>query len=207
MRMIAMLVLGLGLSVGSAFAVTVTLSDGRTVQGDVVNADSKSVQLNVSGTNMTYYSDEIKDVDGKSLTDYVAASTIPAADLNTSAPQEPAAPIDPAKKELILKFIDVFGTRQALENNFNLMLKQIDKAKPEEAKKIRERVKVDEIIDRLLPIYDRNFTADDLNAFITFYGSPEGQKLISTIPVLMKESVRESIKYMQEKFPEEKQPK
>ena len=33
----------------------------------------------------------------------------------------------------------------------------------------------------------------------------EGQKLINTIPELMKESVKESVKYMQEKFPEVKQ--
>ena len=105
---------------------------------------------------------------------------------------------------MILKFIDVFGTRQALSNNFDLMLKQIEKEKPDEAQKIRQRVKVDEIIERLLPIYDRNFTSVDLKAFIAFYGSPEGQKLIGTIPELMKESVQESVKYMEEKFPEVK---
>ena len=47
--------------------------------------------------------------------------------------------------------------------------------------------------------------SEDLKAFIAFYGSAEGQKLISTIPELMKESVQESIKYMEEKFPEVKQ--
>ena len=92
-----------------------------------------------------------------------------------------------------------------MTNNFELMLKQIEKEKPDEAQKIRQRVKVDEIIERLLPIYDRNFTSEDLKAFIAFYGSAEGQKLISTIPELMKESVQESVKYMEEKFPEVKQ--
>ena len=113
--------------------------------------------------------------------------------------------IEQSKKELILKFIDVFGTRQALTNNFEMMIKQIEKEKPDEAQKIRQRIKVDEIIERLLPIYDRNFTSEDLNAFISFYASHEGKKLISTIPELMKESVQESVKYMEEKFPEAKQ--
>jgi hypothetical protein len=129
-----------------------------------------------------------------------------AAPQETGAVPTPASgTIDPEKRDLILKFIDVFGTRQALTNNFNMMLKQIEKEKPDEAQKIRDRVNVEEIIQRLLPIYDRNFTSDDLRAFIAFYGSPEGQKLISTIPELMKESVQESIKYMEEKFPEVKQ--
>ena len=55
------------------------------------------------------------------------------------------------------------------------MLEQIEKEKPDEAQKIRQRVKVDEIIERLLPIYDRNFTSEDLKAFIDFYGSDEGR--------------------------------
>ena len=84
------------------------------------------------------------------------------------------------------------------------MLQQIEKEKPDEAQKIRQRVKVDEIIERLLPIYDRNFSSEDLKGFIAFYGSTEGQKLIGTIPELMKESVQESVKYMEEKFPEVK---
>ena len=83
--------------------------------------------------------------------------------------------MDPDKKALILKFIDVFGTRQALTNNFDVMLKQIEKEKPDEAQKIRQRVKIDEIIERLLPIYDRNFTSEDLKAFIDFYGSPRAR--------------------------------
>ena len=83
---------------------------------------------------------------------------------------------------MILKFIDVFGTRQALTNNFELMLKQIAKEKPDEAQKIRQRVKVDEIIERLVPIYDRNFTSDDLKAFIAFYESAEGQEINSHHP-------------------------
>ena len=145
---------------------------------------------------MTYYADEIKDVDGKP---FAAKQTAPAPPLAGPA-GEPVAPqpavqpeaatppeaasnhvsapvstpaaegIDPDKKALILKFIDVFGTRQALTNNFEMMLKQIEKEKPDEAQKIRQRVKIDEIIQRLLPVYDRNFTSEDLKGFIAFYG-------------------------------------
>ena len=223
MRILGLMVVMLFSSVCWASAVTVNLSDGRSVQGDIVKQDSKSLQISVDGVTMTYYADEIKDIDGApfaaSQTQSVPVIAAPAAQPGTAADQArdnmtppAAAPviggasaIDPDKKVLILKFIDVFGTRQALTNNFEMMLKQIAKEKPDEAQKIRERVKVDEIIDRLIPIYDRNFTSEDLKAFIDFYGSPEGQKLISTIPELMKESVVVSVKYMQEKFPEVKQ--
>jgi hypothetical protein len=226
MRIIGMIFVVMLLVVGQARAEVVNLTDGRSVQGSILQKDAKSLQVSVDGVTMTYYADEIKDIDGKpfsgaqaqtapdagnapqpvSATDTGTQSTVTT---NSPAPVPEAAAVsaasvDPDKKALILKFIEVFGTRQALTNNFELMLKQIAKEKPDEAQKIRDRVKVDEIIDRLLPIYDRNFSADDLKAFIDFYQSPQGHKLIATIPELMKESVQESVKYMEEKFPEAK---
>lgn len=245
MRILGMMIM-IFFAVGAASAATVNLINGSAVQGDIVKKDKKSLQISVEGVTVTYYADEIKDIDGKPFasvqTQLVAkaAAPVPAAQPEVAAkppavqpeavaqpevaakpststpvaqPETAAQPapasgtIEQDKKALILKFVDVFGTRQALINNFDLMLKQIEKEKPDEAQKIRERVKVDEIIERLLPIYDRNFTSDDLKAFIAFYGSAEGQKLIGTIPELMKESVAESVKYMEEKFPEVKQGK
>lgn len=237
MRILIMMVMMMFLGLGGAFAATINLTDGGSVQGNIIKQDSKSLQINVDGVTMTYYADEIKDIDGAPFASAQtqsapepaapapvaqpeAAAPLPAAQPEAAAPapaaqpevttpvaqpEEPASAagaIDPDKRILILKFIDVFGTRQALTNNFAMMLKQISKEKPDEAQKISDRVKVDEIIERLLPIYDRNFTSEDLKTFIAFYGSAEGQKLISTIPELMKESVQESVKYMQEKFPE-----
>ena len=222
---------------GLSFAATINLTDGRAVTGDILKQDNKSLQISVDGVAMTYYADEIKDIDGQAfaaaskagIAKPVVAKSAPAPAVKPQAESQPEAMapsealsspdtvvpsadapvsaadiIDQDKKTLILKFIDVFGTRQALTGNFETMLKQIEKEKPDEAKKIRQRVRIDEIIERLLPIYDRNFTTEDLKAFISFYASPEGQKLIRTIPQLMKESVGESVKYMQEKFPEVK---
>jgi len=191
--MIVMVMFGIG---GQAFAATVNLTDGRVVQGDIIKQDPKSLQMSVEGITMTYYADEIKDIDGKPF--------VPGPSGPVAVPQAlPAADgIDQDKKTLILKFIDVFGTRKALTNNLDSVLKQIEKENPEEAQKFRQRLNVDEIIDRLLPIYDHNFTTYDLRALIAFYGSPEGQKLLDTLPILMKESVGVSVKYMKEKFPE-----
>jgi hypothetical protein len=214
MRVLGMMVMMMSLVAGLASAASVDLKDGRVIQGDIIKQDNKSIQISVDGVTMTYYADEVKDIDGKPLATgqaspaaavaapVVQPGPVVTAPVSTSEASSAQGTVDQDKKALILKFIDVFGTRQTLKNNFEAMLKQIEKDKPDEALKIRERVKVDEIIDRLIPIYDRNFTTEDLNAFIAFYGSPEGQKLIYTMPQLMKESVLESVKYMREKFPE-----
>jgi len=104
------------------------------------------------------------------------------------------------KRELILKFIDVFGTKSAMEQNLNTMFEDMGLDDPQ-TQKFKDNVRVDEIIEQLIPLYDKHFSADELKAYITFYSSPEGQRLLQTIPVLMEESVDISAKYFEEKFP------
>ena len=112
-----------------------------------------------------------------------------------------AQAIDPTKKELILKFIDVFGTKEAMHQNLGDMLATLPADNPD-TEKLKNNINVDEIIDRLVPIYDKQFSASELKAFIAFYSSLEGQKLVRGIPIIMKDSVDVSAKYFQEKFPE-----
>jgi len=126
-------------------------------------------------------------------------AAVPAAE-----PAPAAAPAGPAvmgaKRELILKFIDVFGTRRAMEQNLQTMFNDMGAADPQ-TQKFKDNVRVDEIIEQLIPLYDKHFSEDELKACITFYSSPEGQKLLQTIPVLMQESVDISAKYFEQKFP------
>lgn len=117
-----------------------------------------------------------------------------------------ATTISAAKKDLILKFIDVFGTREAMNQNLDAMLKTLPPDNPE-TKKLQENIKVDEIIERLLPVYDKQFTDEELQSYIDFYSSPQGRKLVSGIRDIMRDSVEVSAQYFQEKFPELKQEK
>ena len=64
MRILGMMVMMMLLCLGPASAATVNLNDGRVVQGNIVKQDNKSLQISVDGVTMTYYADEIKDVDG-----------------------------------------------------------------------------------------------------------------------------------------------
>jgi len=131
-----------------------------------------------------------------------AAAAQPAAVTPTPAavPAEPAPTVMGEKRELILKFIDVFGTRRAMEQNLETMFKDMGPNDPQ-TQKFKDNVRVDEIIEQLIPLYDKHFSADELKACIAFYSSPEGQKLLQTIPVLMQESVDISAKYFEQKFP------
>ena len=130
------------------------------------------------------------------------AATQPVAAIPAPA-EEAAAPVMGEKRDLILKFIDVFGTRRTMEQNLKAMFEDMGPNDPQ-AKKFKDNVRVDEIIEQLIPLYDKHFSAEDLKAFITFYSSTEGKKLLDTIPLLMRDSVDISARYFEEKFPEEK---
>ncbi len=117
----------------------------------------------------------------------------------------PAASVSPERTTLILKFIDVFDTKKAMEENLDLMIKSMPADDPQ-TQKIKSGVNVDEIIQRLVPLYAAKFTDEQLNAFIAFYSSPDGQKLLSEIPQIMQESVDVTAQYFDEKFPEMNEP-
>lgn len=199
------------------FAETIHLKNGKTVSGTIADRSDKSIKITVDGMNMTYFADEIADIDGAPMQTATAATpaVVTPAAAPVAAQEEPVvneasapAPVEPvtagSKRDLILKFIDVFGTRAAMTQNLAAMVKSLPADNPQTAK-IKEGIKVDEIIDRLIPIYDKQFSADDLKAFIAFYSSAAGQKLVQGIPEIMRESIDVSGQYFQEKFPEMKE--
>lgn len=219
MKILLFIFLSLSFLVPYAQAETINLKDGRSVSGKIKQKDNSQVVIEVNGLEMTYYSDEIKDIDGKPM---VPPAVVPPSPVATAAPKAPEAPVvkspeapaiavakpvevkeDPAQKRaLILKFIEVFGTRTAMQRNFDAMLNSLAQQKPEEALKIRERFKIDEVIERLIPLYDKYFTSEDLKTYIDFYSSEKGQKLIKSIGLIMKDSIQVGAAYLKEKFPE-----
>ncbi len=194
-----LVILILCVNISPAIAASVRLNDGREVKGTIVEQTAQAIRVEVGGAVMTYFADEVKDVDGQpmgvAVKPQAVSQTVP---LKAIVPNE----VSVEKRALILEFMSVFGSKEALRLNFDRMLAQASEEKPEMAQKIKDRVKVDEIIDELIPVYDRNFSAQELKAFIAFYSSAAGKKLIATIPLMMKDSVEVSVRYMQRKFPE-----
>jgi uncharacterized protein len=50
-------------------------------------------------------------------------------------------------------------------------------------------VPVDELINAVIPIYQRHLSKTDLEELIRFYGSPVGQKLLREQPQILQESM------------------
>jgi uncharacterized protein len=175
-------------------AATIHLKNGKAVTGTILEQNDKNVKVSVDGTTMTYYADEVQDIDG------VALAQAPKAQPLTGVIQ-PVASVPGAKRDLILKFIEVFGTKDAMAKNLEAMMQSLPADDPQ-SQKIKNNIKVDEIIEQLIPLYDKQFSEADLKGFIDFYSSPQGRKLVQSIPEIMRGSVEVSAKYFQEKFPE-----
>jgi hypothetical protein len=50
-----------------------------------------------------------------------------------------------------------------------------------------EEVKVDEMVELVIPIYQKRFTSQDVDGLIKFYQSPVGKKMVAQLPVIMQE--------------------
>lgn len=46
----------------------------------------------------------------------------------------------------------------------------------------------DSLLAMLMPVYDKYYTNEDLEGLIAFYGSPLGQKLLKSMPAVLRES-------------------
>ena len=189
-----------------AQAELVILKNGIAVEGTITERAGKKIIMDVKGVPMTYYLDEIEVIDGVVPT----PQEEPAPAVHTAVPAVAPTPFPQPtpsglpKKDLILKFIDVFGTRTSLTQNFKQLTKSIP---PAQAQEFERSVNVGELIQALVPIYDKYFTEEELQTYIDFFSSPAGKKLVETIPHVMTDSVGVSLKYFKEKLPSAPAPK
>jgi uncharacterized protein len=56
--------------------------------------------------------------------------------------------------------------------------------------KFEKRLKTRDLIDQLIPLYDKYYSLEDLRAANTFYESPAGQRILKATPQLMQESMK-----------------
>ena len=130
-----------------------------------------------------------------------------------------AASDAPATKEDIQKYLDVMHSREMMAKMVDAMskpmhqmiheqyLKDKDKlpADFEErtSKMIDDRMKSfpwDEMLDAMVPVYQKYLTKGDVTALVAFYGTPTGQKLLRDMPAMMQESMERMMPLMRKQL-------
>jgi hypothetical protein len=117
----------------------------------------------------------------------------------------------PASKEDINRLLDVMHSRDMMTTVMNLMSKQLGSMvhqqvsqnhdlPPDAEARINKMVQdmyknfpVDDLIQAMIPVYQRHFTKGDIDAVVAFYSSPAGQKFLSEMPAITQESMQASM--------------
>lgn len=123
-----------------------------------------------------------------------------------STAQDQASPaqaktIDPAKEADIRSLMELMGAREqvreAVNNSSEQYREKLLSSVPDNEKgqafvtsfveSYQKNFDVDQVTEKLVGIYDRHYTADDIKALLQFYGSPVGQKVAAETPQIARE--------------------
>ena len=101
--------------------------------------------------------------------------------------------ISPEKEKAIRQLLDVTGTTKVMKQMMDQMMTSFHGSfpdvPPEAWTKLRARLNTDDLINLMLPVYDKHYTLDDINGLLAFYQTPLGQKVIATMPQITQESM------------------
>ncbi len=119
-----------------------------------------------------------------------------------------AANTVPSKDE-VLKFLEVLRIKSQLTQYFDGVAKQaklgaeqgfkskVPNATPAQmaevdqfAENLFKNMPIDEMVDAMVPIYQKHLTKEDLDGILAFYASPVGQKLQREQPAMMREGMQ-----------------
>jgi len=180
-----------------ASAEVIYLRNGRKVEAPIVQKTGYGVVVKVNGALRTYYKNEIERIEesepetaGKETASEKAAPEVPVPDISEIPPQ---------KAELALRLLDAIGARNNIATAFN---KIIQEAPEEDQPRLREFLKVDDVLKSIVPLYAQHYTEKEMKELIRFYLSPLGQKQLKLAPTILDESMRQTILYFQKKMTE-----
>lgn len=130
----------------------------------------------------------------------VAQSSAPAKTQEEGA--KPAAKVATEKEAAIRKLFEIQGTRQSMgqvlagmNTNMKPMLSKMlppgdyqDKLIPLFFEKFQSKMKADDLIEMLIPVYDKYLSKEDIDGLAQFYQTPVGKKMVSVLPQLAVET-------------------
>ncbi|MBN4003041.1 DUF2059 domain-containing protein [Nostoc sp. LPT] len=116
---------------------------------------------------------------------------------NTIAPSSNAQEIE--KTNNIKKLLEITGAKDISRQIIPQLLINFKSEYPEVPQKIWDtfaaELKIDDMVDEFIPIYNKYFTNEEIKQIIAFYQTPLGQKTITVIPQITQESTAIGIRY------------
>lgn len=104
------------------------------------------------------------------------------------------AEIAPEKRKEIEKMLRLTGMEKLMTQMKTQMISALQRQMPDVSEEFWTRFsrKMDmrELTEKIIPVYDKYYTLEDLKAVNAFYESPAGQKVLATLPQVMQESMK-----------------
>lgn len=98
-----------------------------------------------------------------------------------------------AKRSEIRKLIELTGAANVSTDVLRQVIEPLRSGFPQVPDEFwdsfMKEVRADDLIDLIVPIYDRYYTRDDIRDLTRFYQSPVGQKTIKILPKLSAEAI------------------
>ncbi len=122
----------------------------------------------------------------------------------------------PASKADIERYLDVMHSRQMMKDMMQVMTVQVHKMVHEQILKqpnlpadsearldkltdgIYKDMPVDQLLDAMIPVYQKHLTKGDVDGLIAFYSSPTGEKMLKEMPAILSESMQAASGVMQD---------
>lgn len=102
------------------------------------------------------------------------------------------AEVSPEKRAEIDRMLKLTGMEHMVDQMMTQMIDSFrtNKEVPDEFwDRFAKKVHGSEMIEMIIPLYDKYYSLEDLRAVNAFYSSPAGQRILSTMPQLMQESL------------------
>ena len=138
---------------------------------------------------------EVPSAPSSASTNAPPVPAAPSAPSPSAFPADNPAPIDPAKEAEIHKMMVLTGSEKSMDVVFDQIIAIERQRHPtlpqrfwadldQEHKNLHAKM-----VERIVAIYDKYYTLDDLKAANAFYGSPAGQRMMEVKPQILKESL------------------
>lgn len=125
----------------------------------------------------------------------LAGAALAAAAWMTSAQAQTATAGGGASAQQVRELMDTIGLKRMLSQMNGMMVQQINRAAPciptaTVQQTFNSPQAQDDIINRMIPVYQQHFSGADIQGLLTFYRSPLGQKVLREMPTTMQQGMQ-----------------
>jgi hypothetical protein len=125
----------------------------------------------------------------------------------------------PATKEDVQKYLEVMHSREMMAQMVDAMSKPMHKMMHEQFLRDHDKLPTDfearmnkmidgwmkempwdEMLQAMVPVYQKHFTKGDISALTAFYGTPTGQKVVRELPAITAEAMQSMMPLLQKQM-------